>query len=390
MIVRLLVLAGALLMPAAGLAAGQIAYVGLQDDPYYQPQKSYTGLSLRDRWQPVAGAQVAMRSARVLSRALGVEFALDETFANDAAAAVDLVGQAIADGAAAVLLDLPPDAMAGVVAAHGRADTTLFNIRDPSARWRAEDCAPALLHTVPSSEMLADALAQHLRAQGWDRVLLVTGNSAEDAEHATAARRAIAKFGLRLDKDRQFELSNDPRQRDLNNIRLLTGGAREDVVWLIDNLGEFGRYVPYATQNASPVVGSEGLTPVAWHWTFERYGAPQLNQRFRRLAGRDMTSGDWAAWAAVRAVIEAVQRTESMDPAEIGAYIRGDALSLDLYKGVAGSFRPWNGQLRQPIFVATHNAVIALAPVEGFDHQTDTLDTLGRDAPESACRALAK
>jgi len=30
--------------------------------------------------------------------------------------------------------------------------------------------------------------------------------------------------------------------------------------------------------------------------------------------------------------------------------------------------------------------VIARAPLEGFLHQTNNLDTLGRDQPESACR----
>lgn len=370
------------LLPAMAIAEGQIVYVGQPDDPYYEPQKAYTGLSLRDRSRPLPGAEVAMRSARVLERTLGIEFTLEERLTDDPAAAVS---EAAAGGAAAVLLDLPSDAMAAVLADHGTGGTTLFNIRDTHPVWRGADCAPAMLHTMPSQDMLADALAQHLRAQGWDRVLLLTGTALEDEEEAQSVRRAIAKFGLRLADERRFELSNDPRQRDLNNIRLLTGGTRHDVIWLVDTVGEFGRYVPFATQDPVPVVGSEGLRPLAWHWTLERYGAPQLNQRFQRLAGRDMSDGDWAAWAAARAVIEAAQRTGGADPAAISAYLRGEDLSLDLYKGVAGSFRAWDGQLRQPIMLATHNAVIALPPLDGFEHRTDTLDTLGLDEPESAC-----
>jgi hypothetical protein len=34
----------------------------------------------------------------------------------------------------------------------------------------------------------------------------------------------------------------------------------------------------------------------------------------------------------------------------------------------------------------SHNAVIASAPLEGFPHQTNSLDTLGHDQPDSACR----
>ena len=63
-----------------------------------------------------------------------------------------------------------------------------------------------------------------------------------------------------------------------------------------------------------------------------------------------------------------------------------DAFTLDTYKGTPGNFRPWNNQLRQAVLLHTHNAVIARAPIEGFLHQTNNLDTLGRDRPESACR----
>ena len=98
-----------------------------------------------------------------------------------------------------------------------------------------------------------------------------------------------------------------------------------------------------------------------------------------------MTSEDWAAWVAVRAVIEGVSRVQSVDPIKVAQYVRSDQLSLDLYKGVPGSFRPWNGQLRQPLLLATDNAVIERAPVDGFEHQFDTLDTLGIDRQQSQC-----
>jgi ABC transporter substrate binding protein (PQQ-dependent alcohol dehydrogenase system) len=60
-------------------------------------------------------------------------------------------------------------------------------------------------------------------------------------------------------------------------------------------------------------------------------------------------------------------------------------LRLELYKGAAGSFRPWSRQLRQPILLGTHDAVLAVAPVEGALHQKNDLDTLGPDEPEFRC-----
>jgi hypothetical protein len=41
--------------------------------------------------------------------------------------------------------------------------------------------------------------------------------------------------------------------------------------------------------------------------------------------------------------------------------------------------------MRMPIMLATHNAVIAIPPLEGFEHQTNVLDTLGTDEPEHSC-----
>ena len=370
--------------PARAAEPARIVYLGVADDPWYERQTVYTGLSLRERTRPVDGARLAINGARVIGRALGVDFILEETLLAPGAPAASAIRAARDAGALAVLLDLPEDAMTEAVATEG-ASGLLVNIRDIGDRWRGEDCAPRLVHTMPSRAMLTDALAQHLRVQGWARVLLLRGPLPDDIAEAEAVRASADKFGLEIVDEREFEVTNDPRRRDLSNIALLTGGARYDVVWLADSEGEFGRYVPYATREARPVIGSEGLRARAWDWTWERNGAPQLNQRFRRLAGRDMTPEDWAAWAGVQAVVEGVTRAGT-DPETVTGYVLSDALALDLYKGVRGNFRFWDGQLRQPILLATHNAVIANAPLDGFEHQTDTLDTLGADRSESACR----
>ena len=237
--------------------------------------------------------------------------------------------------------------------------------------------------------MLADALAQYLAMRGWRRVLMLAGEDPASADSAAAFQRSAKKFGLSIADSKVFELTNDPRRRDQSNIALLTGGAEHDVVYVADEIGEFGRYVPYSTYALRPVVGSEGLRPETWHWTWERFGAPQLNQRFERGYGRKMQAEDWAAWAAVKAVVEAILRTGGTDVPALRAFMESEDFSLDLYKGAPGGFRPWTGQLRQPLLLGVHNAVIALAPMEEFLHRTNTLDTLGIDQPEAQCPARA-
>jgi len=52
---------------------------------------------------------------------------------------------------------------------------------------------------------------------------------------------------------------------------------------------------------------------------------------------------------------------------------------------LAVSVRPWDHQVRQAVLLAAPYEVVADAPVEGFLHRTNTLDTLGDDEQESPC-----
>ena len=361
-------------------------YVSRADDPYYETRRAYTGLTLREKKRPIDGVHAGLREVRVLGRRVGLAFDLDAVELGEGETAIDAVESAIADGHAVFVLDLPLDEMTALAEATVNRDILLFDVRHPDTELRRTFCPGHLFYMRPSRAMVADALAQYLREKGWRNVLMLNGPEEADARDADAFRSAAEKFGLTIVAEQDFILSNDPRNRDRNNIALMTGEPDHDVIFLTDNLGEFGRYVPFATYLARPVVGSEGLIASGWHWTWERHGAPQLNQRFYRKAERNMVATDWAAWAAVKSVVEAISRTESTKPADLRTFLTSDAFILDTYKGAPGSFRRWNRQLRQPILLHTHNAVIERAPLPQFLHATNQLDTLGLDQPDSDCR----
>jgi ABC transporter substrate binding protein (PQQ-dependent alcohol dehydrogenase system) len=115
-----------------------------------------------------------------------------------------------------------------------------------------------------------------------------------------------------------------------------------------------------------------------------------LNQRFEKLAGRPMEDADWAGWVAVKAIVEAAVKAKTVDSAGIRRALVSDEIAIDFYKGTPGNFRAWDRQLRQPVLLHTHNAVIARAPLDGFLHRSNNLDTLGLDAPETGCRQPTK
>jgi ABC transporter substrate binding protein (PQQ-dependent alcohol dehydrogenase system) len=208
-----------------------------------------------------------------------------------------------------------------------------------------------------------------------------------DAVLAEAFVGSAKKFGGRITDRVPFKLGNDPREREQNDIGLLTATDRDyDVVFVADTDPdlEFARAVPYRTTRPRPVIGSVGLTADAWNWTWSRYGAPQLINRFSAKAGRHMTGLDWSTWIATKLVITAALRTRSGDFNQLAPQILSDA-PYDGVKGLAVSVRPWDHQLRQAILLSTGDAVVASAPLPGFLHATNELDTLGDDQPETPC-----
>ena len=62
---------------------------------------------------------------------------------------------------------------------------------------------------------------------------------------------------------------------------------------------------------------------------------------------------------------------------------------LAAFKGIKTTFRAWNGQLRQPILVATPKLPVSVSPQPGFLHQVSELDTMGVDEPETKCKGYA-
>jgi ABC transporter substrate binding protein (PQQ-dependent alcohol dehydrogenase system) len=362
-------------------------YLSIEDDPRHAALETYANLVLRAAIDPFQGAETALRDGRIMGRALKLEFALERVEGTDAAALQAGLERLYTEQQVRFfLVDAPGDVVATLAQATRGRDLLLVNVSAADGSLRGAACAPHLLHVAPSLAMLTDALAQYAAFKQWERILLVRGPRAEDRTLAASYARSISRFGGKIVDTREFTPSNDPRQREQNNIVLLTSGPSYDAVLVADTGGDFGRYFPYQLALPRPVIGSVGLTPDAWHWAFERHGAPQLNQRFERHAKRRMTGDDWMVWAGMRVIIEAIARTGSAELAKVEAYLKSDELRFDMYKGPPGSFRSWDNQLRQPILLHTSDAVVARAPIEGFLHPTSYLDTLGVDQAESECR----
>lgn len=385
---------GALLVTLGSVAASNagattthtIAVVSLDDDPRYQPRRLERRYPGHPGGRLLPAAELAASDAEVGLRATGQALKVREATARDASDLARVLQQLRADRVTHWVLDLPAPLVPQATRAAG-AGAVLFNVSATADTLRSSDCAAQLLHTHPSEHMLQDALAQYLAARNWRQALVLQGPAPADTPLLHAWQRASQRYGIKNVTLKPFKLSGDPKDRDLANTRLLTNDRNHDVVTVLDSDGEFARTLPYATQWPRPVVGSNGLVPLAWHPQWERNGGPQVNRRFLRLAGRTMTGQDWSAWVAVKAVAAVVGEHPKATPAEQARLLRGGQVTVDGAKGPALSFRAWDGQLRQPVFLSHVDGVVGLAPLDGVLHPTEVLDTLGTDEKESACKA---
>jgi hypothetical protein len=112
------------------------------------------------------------------------------------------------------------------------------------------------------------------------------------------------------------------------------------------------------------VVGDGGLVALAWHAKFERFGAPQVVRRSHKARRAPMDGARLVGLDGGKALIAAAVPA----PRPRGRRRLCQALAkaeLDGSKGVAMSFRPWDGQLRQPLLLTDGQGVIAQRPDRG-------------------------
>lgn len=380
----------AALMATCSVGQARDLTIGLvfsPDDARYASkrlEKSFPGHPLG---RPKAGAEVAIAESSFQLANAGLKVALQDVPIESLPQAQAQIVAMAKKGVRHFLLDLPGADVAQLSRSLQAADVLLFNVsaRDDSLRRSA--CNANLFHTLPDESMMADATAQFLVAHKWTRVLLLTSTEATDASVINATRHAIKRYGIKVVAEKPFKLSSDPRERDLGNVALLTAGIEADAVWVVDADGEFARDVPYRVNLPRPVVGSAGLVAEAWQTSWERNGAPQLSRRFQKAAGRPMAGVDWAAWVATKAIVDIALKMP--DAREHRRALRSADLVLDGFKGARLSFRSWNQQLRQPVFLAhggIGGGIAGVAPFDGFLHPRNNLDTLGADEKESPCR----
>lgn len=366
--------------PSAPVLEVKIAYLGFRPDPgpllsNVIPEPEDAGLR---------GAELAIADSNSTGRFLNHRYSLQSHTADTEEQMLKAARELHADGLRLFVVNAPGATLQQL--SEEMPDSLLINAGSANDELRTASCLANVLHTLPSRSMLADALGQFLAARRWNRWLLISGPTEGDQAYAAAIKRAAKRFGHRIIEEKPWSFDNDQRRSAQAEMPVFTQAADYDVVVVADERGDFGEYVPYHTWLPRPVVGTQGLTPTGWHKTVETYGAAQLQKRFETHANRWMNDRDFAAWIGVRSLATAITKLGITDARAIRRLSLSETLPVDGFKGRKLTFRPWNGQLRQPIPLVHPRGLVSNSPQDGFLHPTSELDTLGFDRPESSCR----
>jgi ABC transporter substrate binding protein (PQQ-dependent alcohol dehydrogenase system) len=347
----------------------------------------------------VAGAKMGIEENNAGGRILGDFYSLDVSTASSPEQAVEAMQKLYDSGHRYFVVDASAPTLLKLADAAKDKDILLFNVSATDVSLRQEDCRKNVMHVVPDRYMLADALAQYLVIKKWTNWLLVHGSTEADLAYADAVRRAAQRFGANIVDTREYQDVSGGRRDDIGVIPpgkqaaldgAHAGNVDYQIIVVADEDQSFGPFMPYrGGGDARPVAGTTGLVATTWSPGHEKWGATQANNNFEKDFNRLMLPIDYQAYVATRTIGEAVSRNSGADVAKVSAFIHGPELQLAPFKGIKQQYRPWDGQFRQPILIATDKVPVSVSPQRGFPHASHPeieADTLGIDEPESKCK----
>ena len=345
----------------------------------------------------VQGARLAVSENNRTGTFLGLRFELAETIVGEDEDVVARGRAILARGDRLILADLEPADQLALADAPEARGALLMDLRTSDDVLRGRECRANVFHLLPSLAMRADALGQYLAWKRWKRWFLLAGTGPADTAYAAAVKRAAARFGGRIVAERAYDYDPGSRRVDTGHQQIQTqmpmatrNVPEHDVVFVADESGSFGDYLPYNTAEPRLIVGTAGLAAVAWHRGFEEYSAAQMQHRFALQAGRVMTERDYGGWLGARILGEVVIRARATEPAAMRDFLLSERFGVAAFKGEALTFRSWDQQLRQPILLAAPRMLVSISPQEGFLHPKFLTDSLGHDEPETECRLKRK
>ncbi len=247
-----------------------------------------------------------------------------------------------------------------------------MNIGVQSDLLRNDMCFATTFHVEASAAMYIDSLAGWYVRDGYRRWYVVRSDTEEGERLQERVSWALDErhFGVRevgnavFDADTDIaELIDQIERSDADLLMLLLEADEQLEVMAALEAAGFGTQVagyPYpATQTREYYLTLREIAPsidhyraALWEPTIDTSGAIEFNLRHRnRWDGQTMDGPSWAGYHAVKVLYDASAFGNTTVGSELIDYLRSPNAVIDLHKLLAGSFRPWDHQLRQSLYL---------------------------------------
>ena len=320
-----------------------------------------------------SGAVMADEEFAFNAEMLGIDFAVLTREAAGAEAVVAAARELVDEGAFVVAGGFSLEEASALATWSAEAGVPYLNIGSSADVLRQEQCEATTFHIAPSAAMYLDSLAGWYVRSGYREWFFVHGNDAESAAQLQRIQRGLRErhFGARTAGDVGMDVGEDPAaaidqvRRSGASLVVLLMPAQEQIR-VLAAMEQAGLDVvvtgfPYpeaqtrtfydASRDAAPTLGA-GHRASAWEATLDAYGARELNARYRlRFEDRPMETPAWAVYQAVKLGYEAAFFGGSTDAEAVLGYLGSETTVFDVWKGIGTTFRPWDGQLRQSLYL---------------------------------------
>lgn len=325
-----------------------------------------------------SGAVMADEEFAFNAEMLGIDFAVLSREATGAEAVVVAAQELVAEGAFVVAGGFSFEETAALAAWSAEEGVPYLNLGSSADVFRNEQCESTMFHVAPSAAMYLDSLAGWYVRSGYREWFFVRGTDPESSAQLQRMERGLRDrhFGARSVGEVALEPDEDPAEA-VDRIRrsgatvvvlLLPAGEQVRVLGALEeaDLNVVVTGFPYpeaqtrafydASRDTASELGS-GHRASAWEATLDAYGARELNARYRlRFEDRPMETPAWAVYQAVKLGYEAAFFGGGIDADSVLGYLGSDTSVFDVWKGIGTTFRPWDGQLRQSLYLVKISA----------------------------------
>ena len=254
-----------------------------------------------------------------------------------------------------------------------RAKIPFFNVGETDDAMRGAGCSRYVFHVEASDAMYLDALAELATAQGQKRWYIVSDNTRRGRALLTRAKLAAETAGAVVIGSTSITPALATYYDEVAEVK----AAEADVVLiLLQAFDQFnfmlqvedaGITVPLLTfphtitQTRDFIAAARYRLPIVnpvhrialWETTNPAADAQVFNEKIRAQWGEGADPTAWSSYHAIKIILDSVMAIGSTDAEALIDHLEQPDTSFEVLKGAGISFRPWDHQLRQPLYGVT-------------------------------------